>query len=127
VKAISIEANHVVEIVKGEKKYEYRSWPTSHRGKIAIHVKALTASHRGYIGAIADLVDCKKIDKGYAFELQNAKIITPIIHKGQQRIFNISYEEDSFVYVDDLTAEELKIVEEQAFKDIFYDKKENVK
>jgi len=127
VKAISIEAWHVVEIIEGKKKYEYRSWPTNHRGKIAIHTKAMAGEYRGHITAVADLISCKKIDKGYAFELQNVKTIAPIIHKGQQRIFNIPFEEESFVYVDDLTAEEFKIVEEQAFKDIFYDKKENVK
>jgi len=49
VKAISIEAHHVVKIAKGEKKYEYRDWPTSHRGKIAIHVKSLAGEYRGYL------------------------------------------------------------------------------
>ena len=121
-KAISINGEHVDKILEGEKRYEYRDWPTSHRGKIAIHCKSLAGVYRGCLVAIADLVDCKKIDKGYAFELQNVKEIVPIIHKGQQRIFNIPYEEDSFVYAESLTADEVKIAEEQAKMEIFYKK-----
>jgi len=105
-KAISIEKPFVVEMIRGKKKYEYRSWPTKYRGKIAIMAKALTGVHRGYIAAVADLTDCKKIDGGYAFELQNVREIVPVVHKGQQRIFNIAHEEDSFVYRDDVSEEE---------------------
>ncbi len=106
VKAISIEGEYVEKIIAGEKKYEYRSWPTKHRGKIAIMAKALAGMNRGYIAAIADLTDCKKIDGGYAFELQNVREIVPVVHKGQQRIFNIAHEEDSFVYRNDVSEEE---------------------
>ena len=121
-KAISIEGEYVEKIIAGEKKYEYRSWPTNHRGKIAIHLKAIPGYCRGFIAAVADLVDCKKIDKGYAFELQNVKELVPIVHKGQQRIFDIPYEEDSLVCAESLTADELKIDEERAKREIFYHK-----
>ena len=119
-KAISIEAEAVARILNGTKRFEYRTWPTKHRGKIALHVKSLAGVYRGYISAVADLVDCKKIDGGYAFELQNVRAIVPVVHRGQQRIFNIPHSEDSFVYTDDIPHNEVDTILKEAKREIYY-------
>lgn len=97
-KCISIHPEYVMEILSGEKTKEYRNWTTKYRGKILIATTKTRVSN-AYICAVADLVDCveqknKDIEYKYAFVLENIKEIAPLPVKGNQRIYNVDYEED---------------------------------
>ncbi len=75
--AISLHQPWASLIASGQKRYETRSWPTNHRGLIAIHAAkkiepdtrllnllgiAESDVPRGAVVAIADLVDCIQMD-----------------------------------------------------------------
>jgi hypothetical protein len=52
-KAITIRQPHVAAIFAGVKRYEYRSWATSHRGPLAIHA-AKAVDDTEYDGLVFD-------------------------------------------------------------------------
>ncbi|MEO8269199.1 MAG: ASCH domain-containing protein, partial [Aureliella sp.] len=71
-KAITISQPFATLIASGEKWIENRTWPTSHRGRIAIHAglgkqylnkKELEEYPTGCIVAIGKLVACERIKK----------------------------------------------------------------
>lgn len=79
-KALTIWQPYAQAFALGLKKYETRSWPTKHRGKIAIHasVKPLSAELKslsekynikdllfGQVIIIADLTDCILITEDF--------------------------------------------------------------
>lgn len=132
-KAITIWQPWASSIALGYKKNETRSWPTNYRGPIAIHAAKrpylkiqetlpdevkrelskifdfnMELLHTGAVIAIAELKDCRLIDKEYvetlsttelllgdytigryAWELENIRSIYPIKTSGKQGLWNI--------------------------------------
>lgn len=89
-KALSIKEPWAELIIDGYKKYEFRSWKTSYRGKILIHTsrsleKEMLKRFKDYnlnirLGAIigeAELVDCILVTEDFKKELQK---IDPIVY-----------------------------------------------
>lgn len=111
-KAISIYAPYATAIATAVKTIELRTWRTSHRGALLIcssTEKDKRIKNKCLFGkaiAIVDLVDCVPFDRethadeamlfddeefeGYAWILDNIRIIEPIDVKGQQRLFNVN-------------------------------------
>lgn len=90
-KALSMHAPFVIDILNGDKTTEYRSWETSYRGDILLCSTARKFHNApcGYALLVATLDDCTKIDSGYAWHLSNVRLIKPVKVKGQQRIYNL--------------------------------------
>lgn len=113
-KAISIKQPYAQWIMDGHKTLEVRSWPTTYRGDLLIHVakydamkKQPTRWPRAAIVGIAELIDCrpmvpedaraacvpKFLPDRYVFELQNVRtLIEPIPMRGTTYLFNVADE-----------------------------------
>jgi hypothetical protein len=95
VKCISLRPDWADLVASGDKKTEFRSWSTTHRGDLLIHAnknlpkaaKGLLVS--GYCIAVVNLFDVKKNKTGYSWKLNNLRYIKPIKINGQQRLFNV--------------------------------------
>lgn len=87
-KAITIKQPWASLIASGIKKYEFRSWPTKHRGPIYIHAGMTMESKylplllslnleypKGAIIAKANLVDCILIDEKFNKKINKEKNI----------------------------------------------------
>lgn len=87
-KALMIKPEYVAEIISGDKKVEYRSWPTNYRGDILIGCTA-TRTTRGYLAAVVEITDCRydKCYGVYAWSLRNVRCIEPMPIRGQLRLF----------------------------------------
>lgn len=89
-KVLSIRQPWASLIIKGYKKYEFRSWKTKYRGKILIHASGmiekkmlerfkeydLDINTSAIIGE-AELTDCIKVDKDFNDKL---KSIDPVVY-----------------------------------------------
>ena len=98
-KCISINPEYVMQILEGEKTKEYRSWGTQYRGDILIACTK-TKNSNPFICAIVTIVDCVKEDGVYAFILKNVRGIKPLPVRGQQRIYNVDYNEEDIEVLD---------------------------
>jgi ASCH domain len=116
-KALTVKQPWAAVIASGRKKIENRTWPTSHRGPLAIHAgKTPSADARelmehfdldpaavtyGAVVAIVNVVDCVALDDlppelrddpfaegPFCWLLSEARIITPIHCKGQLGLWN---------------------------------------
>lgn len=109
-KALSVYPVYAYHIAAGNKTVECRSWSTDYRGDILI---CSTKSHAiynnvnypaGHALCVARLVDCVPFTKthhkgshlaeppvgGYAWLLDDVRLVKPFKAKGQQRLFNIN-------------------------------------
>jgi len=84
IRALSIRQPYAERILRGEKQFEYRSWPTNYRGKVYIYAAKtpvnLPGHHdpldpltlpRGVIVGTMEIVDCQKGEKYFEWELAN--------------------------------------------------------
>lgn len=89
-KVLTIKEPWATLIIKGYKKYEFRSWKTKYRGKILIHAglsleKTMEERFKEYnleyscgnIIGEAELVDCILVDEKFNNELRQ---INPIVY-----------------------------------------------
>ena len=113
-KAISIFAPYATEIATAIKTIELKSWRTSHRGDLLICSSALKYKDIkdkcifGKAIAVVEVVDCVPFERdlhaeeaclfedeefeGYAWILDNIRLIEPFDVKGQQRLFNVEHD-----------------------------------
>ena len=97
-KTITIKQPWASLIRDGIKKYEFRTWKTSYRGKIYIHaglgedkeaIKRLNMNidyPKGYIIAEAEIIDCIEVDESFKKKLkeENENIYQGAInHRGK--------------------------------------------
>lgn len=81
-RALSIRQPYVERILRGEKKVEYRSWPTRYRGKVYIYAAKtlvnLPGHHdsldpmtlpRGVIVGTMEIVDCQRGEQYFEWQL----------------------------------------------------------
>ena len=94
-KALTIYQPYAEQIASGVKKIEYRSWPTSYRGRLAIHAgkKKCDGSDGlplGAIVAVCELVDCvRKGFREYHWLLANVeRLRNPICISGKQGLWD---------------------------------------
>ena len=84
IRALSIRQPYAERILRGDKKIEYRTWPTTHRGRIYIYAAktpVLLPGHedpldplklpRGVLVGTVEIVDCKKGEKYFEWGLRN--------------------------------------------------------
>ena len=84
IRALSIRQPYAERILRGDKKIEYRTWPTTHRGKIYIYAAktpVLLPGHedpldplklpRGVLVGTVEIIDCKKGEKYFEWALRN--------------------------------------------------------
>ncbi|MFC4770620.1 ASCH domain-containing protein [Enterococcus hermanniensis] len=91
-RALSLRPDYAWEVLTGEKVFEYRTWPTKHRGDLLICATAKKIE--GFISrhaiVVVEVTDCQKLSDGtYAWKLDNIRCIKPFPVKGQQRLFNV--------------------------------------
>ena len=114
VKCLSIRQPFATLIMTGLKVEEFRSWPTKHRGPLAIHAsKTLMLDRfaefphldpkriqRGVILGIVDVVDCQDLgvyEGGFAWILANPRWLPkPMPMKGMVGLFNVEIDESLF-------------------------------
>lgn len=91
-KALSIMPEYAMEILRGEKTVEYRSWQTKHRGDLLI-----CASSRPKRGCIAGYALCvvnlakivKYADDCYDWYLTDLRMIRPFKVKGKLHLYEV--------------------------------------
>lgn len=94
-KCLSLRPDWADLVASGDKKSEYRTWSTNHRGDLLIHAnKNLPKSAEGLLVSghcivVANLYNIKKRKNDYAWQLKNIRFIKPIKISGQQRLFNV--------------------------------------
>lgn len=91
-RAISVKQPYVAQILSGEKREEYRSWPTKHRGDLLIVSCARPRFDHlpcGQALAIVSVVDCRKTETGYAWTLDNVRPIIPFPVRGQLGFYDV--------------------------------------
>lgn len=84
IRALSIRQPYAERILRGDKKIEYRTWPTTHRGKIYIYAAKTPVQlpghedsldplklPRGVLVGTVEIVDCKKGEKYFEWGLIN--------------------------------------------------------
>lgn len=97
-KALSLLGDYVMDIIRGQKKIEYRSWQTKYRGPILLcsTVKKVHGAVPGYALCVAMIkkIEWNDWDQCYywhiePFEKGSSYLIEPIHVKGMQHLFNV--------------------------------------
>lgn len=112
-KAITICQPYAELVASGEKRIENRTWPTSHRGPIAIHAGKsrdwLSPGDDperftfGAVVAVAELVGCLRVEQltgewkthvhangPWCWMLSNVRRVTPVPCRGAQGLWQFS-------------------------------------
>ncbi len=117
-KAISIRQPWAQDILRGKKKYEYRSWSTDYRGELLICSSAnpkIEGTIPGYALCIVEITDVIEVtrfnhrslglcapprygEREYAWKLENLKMIKPFPVKGK---LNFYYVDDELIEIID--------------------------
>src|SRR3954453_661020 len=87
-KAISIKRVVAEQIMAGTKRIEYRSWPTKHRGTLAIHA----SGPGGALLGVVEVVGCKwnAQDEVWEWELARPRrLAASIVCKGQLKLWEV--------------------------------------
>jgi hypothetical protein len=102
-KSITIQQPWASMILSGRKKTEFRSWPTKHRGPLAIHAglgidreECRRVGYdpeklpRGVVLAVAEMYDCVKLPRGggFGWKLRSIRRIRPIPATGKLGLWN---------------------------------------
>lgn len=123
-KALSIRPDYVADIFDGNKTKEYRSWNTSHRGKLLICATArkLPGFVSGHATCVVDLTDVKKLSDGtFAWIIENVEVIKPVPVKGQQRLFDVDDELIKYPSKEDVEIIDGEEYINQQFWDTYYE------
>ncbi|GCF92488.1 hypothetical protein NRIC_03790 [Enterococcus florum] len=96
-KALSLRPDYAWDVLTENKKFEYRTWNTKHRGDLLICSTARKLP--GFISkhaiAVVNLTEVKQLGNGtFAWRLDNVRCIKPFYVKGQQGLFNVN---DSYI------------------------------
>lgn len=89
-----INPEYIGDILTGEKKIEYRTWSTKHRGDFLIGCTATDVSNP-FICAVASLDDVifDADENLYEWHLSNVRSIKPLPVRGQPRLFECNVDE----------------------------------
>jgi hypothetical protein len=90
-KALSIKPRFAAAIMDGTKTKEYRTWPTKHRGRLAVHASKPV----GAIVGTVEVTDCVW-DEGagcYAWLLRDPRLLAaPLPCRGRLMIWDVPAE-----------------------------------
>ena len=120
-KALTLLPDWAMLVFLGEKTIEYRTWKTNYRGDILIcaSAKKMKGCISGHALAVAELVDIEPFSKkhfdgacmdwipgerGFAWILDNIRLIRPIPVKGKLGLFDVDV--DYQVIPEDLPSDE---------------------
>ena len=109
-KAITLAPDWAMLMFQGEKTVEYRTWKTNYRGDLLIcsSAKKIRGCISGHALMVAELKDCVPFTqdhldaaamddmpdgKGYAWILDNFRMLYPFPVKGQLGLFNVEPQE----------------------------------
>ena len=99
-KAISIKQPWADQIIFGNKKIEYRSWPTSRRGDVLICASkksepgTCASAVTGHAIGIIEIFDCTgNREDGFEWHLRNPRPIKPFRVKGKLNFFEVELPE----------------------------------
>ncbi len=142
-KAISIQQPWAHEILLEQKRYEYSTWSTEHRGDLLIcssanpKIENTIPGHALCVVNVTDVIQITKSnyreleydwapargEKLYAWKLENVRLVEPFPVKGK---LNFYYVDDELIHIvpeDDMTEEESEAWFETHFKPLLYQKK----
>lgn len=97
-KALSIRGDFIIDIIKGKKTIEYRTWTTNYRGPLLLcsTAKKVHGSCPGYALCVAMInkITWNEDEQIYEwhiapFEKGQSYLIDPIHVKGQLKLFNV--------------------------------------
>lgn len=92
-KALSVRGDYVMDMIKGKKKIEYRTWTTKYRGPLLMcsTAKKVAGSAPGYATCVVNLkgIRYSDIDECYYWLIDLQDVIKPIHVKGQLKLFNV--------------------------------------
>ncbi|MFC4772588.1 ASCH domain-containing protein [Enterococcus hermanniensis] len=91
-KALSIHPAYALEILKGQKTEEYRTWSTNYRGDLLIcaTAKKTLGTISGHALCVVRLDAIRALNDGtYAWVLTNLRYLEPFKIKGKQRLYTI--------------------------------------
>lgn len=94
-KAISIKQPWASQIARGEKRLEFRSWATSHRGPmlvVASKSPELPGLPAGAAVCVVDVVGVRETHDGYAWELANPRPVEPFPVRGSAAHYHVADE-----------------------------------
>lgn len=112
-KALSIKQPWANLIASGKKTIETRKWKTDYRGPLLIvSAKVPDIAPAGFALAVAKLVDCRpmsvldepeaqcrKYEGAFAWVLEDIRPITPLLVRGELRIFDVPVDEGELDFV----------------------------
>ena len=92
---LSIHPEYCAQIRDGVKRFEYRSWPTDHRGPLLI-ASTTRPPHPGCpcssAVVIVDVTDCQPHRGGFAWSLANpTPIPEPVRIRGQLNLYQFTH------------------------------------
>lgn len=91
IKALSIHAPWVYDILTGEKQEEYRTWKPKQKGRILICSSAKV--YRGYVSGYAlctaEIGEIRNYGDQYGWELKDVQFVKPFRVKGKLHLFNV--------------------------------------
>ncbi|WP_407855818.1 ASCH domain-containing protein [Enterococcus hailinensis] len=91
-KALSIHPEYALEILKGQKTEEYRTWSTKYRGDLLIcaTAKKTPGAISGHALCVVYLDAINVLNDGtYAWKLTNLRYLKPFKIKGKQRLYDV--------------------------------------
>lgn len=142
-KALSVRNPYAHEILCGEKEYEFRTWQTDYRGDLLIcssanpKIKHTICGHALVIVRLNDIIrvtkkncedfgleksDLADVEKLYAWQLTDLRVIKPFPVKGKLNFFNV--DDELIEIIDDgsdtLTEEECQQMYDKYFEPLIY-------
>ena len=91
IKALSIHAPWVYDILTGEKQEEYRTWKPKQKGRILICSSAKV--YRGYVSGYAlctaEIGEIRNYGDQYGWELKDVQFVKPFRVKGKLHLFDV--------------------------------------
>ncbi|MFR4967940.1 MAG: ASCH domain-containing protein [Lactobacillus kalixensis] len=97
-KALSVRGDYIMDMIRGTKTIEYRSWQTNYRGPVLMcsTVKKVQGACPGYAMCVAKItnIEWSEKDRLYhwhiaPFERGGSYLVKPFHVKGQLRLFNV--------------------------------------
>lgn len=110
-KALSVRGDYIMDMIKGTKKIEYRTWQTKYRGPLLMcsTTKKVAGAAPGYAVCVVNLksIEWSDFDNCFHWNIELQDLIEPVPVKGQLKLFNV---DDSMITpIEDKKAWEAKI------------------
>ena len=138
-KALSVRAPYIFDIMKGSKTIEYRTWQTPHRGDLLLvsssNPRASYYNKKdggwceynfknrlpfGYAMCVINLTECRKVREEYHWLFDNVRPVIPFPVKGKLHLFDVDTKIQFVKTLDDairLWAKEELVISEEEYVD----------